>query len=376
MAEGLADPREQGIIWTSIIGIVANVLLAAFKAAVGALSHSIAIMLDAVNNLSDAMSSVITIVGTRLAGKSADREHPFGYGRIEYMATMVIGAIVLSAGASSALESVQQIISPEETAYSPAMLVIVGVAVAAKLVLGAFFKRRGAELGSDSLTASGEDASLDAVLSAGTLVAALASIFAHISIEAWIALAISGFIIKAGIDILREAISKILGERIEADTSIEVKACAESVEGVAGAYDLILTDYGPSRLMGSVHIEVDENLSAREIDVITRTVQKRVLEQCGVILHTVGIYSANSGEGDAEPAAIRAELERLKGVVPHVREIHALFVDTALKKARFDAVISFDAPDRREVLGQLVHRLEEAFPGYEFAATLDSDISD
>ena len=198
-----ADDRNKQIVKTSIIGILANVFLAAFKAVVGTLSGSIAIVLDAVNNLSDAASSVITIVGTKLAAKQPDRKHPYGYGRIEYLSAMIISAIVLFAGASSLKESVEKIISPRKPDYTIVALVIVAAAVLVKIVLGRFVESRGKKLNSDLLVNSGKDAMLDSVISASTLVAAVIFIFSGISLESWLAAIISVVIIKSGIDMLR-----------------------------------------------------------------------------------------------------------------------------------------------------------------------------
>ena len=165
--------REKTIVKTSIIGIAANVFLAAFKAFVGLMTNSIAIVLDAVNNISDAGSSLITIIGTKLAGKEPDKKHPFGYGRIEYLSAMIISVIVLYAGITSFVESVKQIIHPETPDYNVVSLVIVGVAVVVKILLGRYVKGVGVRVNSDSLINSGEDATLDSVISASTLVAAV-----------------------------------------------------------------------------------------------------------------------------------------------------------------------------------------------------------
>lgn len=152
------DERDKGIIKTGVVGIVVNVLLSAFKAAVGLLSNSIAIVLDAVNNISDAASSLITIVGTKLAGKRPDRKHPYGYGRVEYLTTIIVAVIVLWAGVTSLQESVGRIINPEEASYDAVTLIIVAVAVVTKIVLGLYTKRNGQKLNSGSLVASGTDA--------------------------------------------------------------------------------------------------------------------------------------------------------------------------------------------------------------------------
>ena len=370
-----AIQRDKGIVQTSVIGILANLLLAGFKAGVGLLSNSIAIVLDAVNNLSDALSSVITIVGTKLANKPADRDHPYGHGRTEYITTIVIGAIVVWAGITSLQESVNRILNPELPSYDITTLVIVAVAVAAKIVLGLFTKGRGQKLNSDALAASGTDALMDAIISASTLVAALIFIFAGISLEAWLGAIISLVIIKAGVDILREAISHILGERIDSALATGIKRTVEGVEGVLGAYDLVLHDYGPDRLSGSIHIEVNENLSAREIDVLTRAVQTAVMSKHGILLHTVGIYSSNaSTEGDV--GAIRSALLKLANDSVYILQVHGFYVDEAAKQVRFDIIISWDAPDRHAIYEDVLERLRAKFPEYTFNAILDSDISD
>ncbi len=252
-----ADPgarsREATIARTSVLGIGANVLLAAFKAVVGMLTHSIAVTMDAVNNPSDAMSSVITIVGTKLAGKAPDRNHPLGYGRVECLSATVISIIVLYAGVSSFIESVKGIVSPQTPSYTPTSLVIIAAAVVVKLVLGRHVKATGERVGSDSLVASGADALFDAVLSASTLAAAAVFITTGFAIEAWVGAAISVVIVKSGLDMLRDTLSQILGERADADLAQEVRRIVSADPDANGVYDLVLHSYGPEQLVGSVH---------------------------------------------------------------------------------------------------------------------------
>ena len=367
--------RDTGIVRTSIVGIVANVLLAAFKAAVGALSNSIAIVLDAVNNLSDAFSSVITIVGTKLAGRRPTKKYPFGFGRVEYMTTIIIGVIVLFAGFESLQESVNRILDPEVANYDAITLAIVAVAVVAKIILGRYTKSKGEEYASDSLVASGTDATMDSIISASTLAAAFIFIFSGISLEAWLGAVISIFIIKAGVDILREAIGKVLGERVSAETSRAVREVVESEPGVLGAYDLILNDYGPDRLMGSVHIEVAEGMAASAIDQLTRRIQKDVHEKTDVLLHTVGVYSVNADKTQVA-GAMRARLDEIAQADEDILQVHGLYVDEGARIATFDVVVGFDADDRHAVLESAVDQMRRAFPGYAFYAALDSDITD
>ncbi|MBQ4238115.1 MAG: cation transporter, partial [Ruminococcus sp.] len=239
--------RDEKIIRTSVIGILANVLLAGFKAIMGILSNSIAITLDAVNNISDAASSIITIIGTKLAGKSPDKKHPFGYGRIEYLSAMIIAVIVLYAGITSFVESIKKIITPETPDYTPVVLIIVAVAVLVKIVLGRYVKSVGDKINSESLINSGKDATLDSIISASTLAAAAVYLIWGISLEAWLGAIISIVIIKSGIEMLISALSQILGESADAQLAREIKKTVCSFSEVLGAYDLVLHDYGPDR---------------------------------------------------------------------------------------------------------------------------------
>ena len=254
--KGTERSREKTIIRTSIIGIIANVLLAAFKAVVGLMANSIAIVLDAVNNISDAGSSLITIVGTKLAGREPDKKHPFGYGRIEYLSAMIISVIVLYAGISSLIESVKKIIHPQAADYSALSLIIVAAAVVVKILLGRYVKRVGQRVNSDSLINSGQDASLDSIISASTLAAAAIYLIFHISLEAWLGAVISIVIIKSGIEMLRDTISKILGEHNDLELARQIRQTITGFDGVQGVYDLVLNNYGPDNWNGSVHIEI------------------------------------------------------------------------------------------------------------------------
>lgn len=366
--------RDAQVVRTSMVGIMANVLLAALKALVGTLSNSIAITLDAVNNLSDAASSLITIVGTKLAGKRADRKHPYGYGRIEYLTTIVISVIVLWAGITSLQESVTRILAPEVASYDVLSLVIVAVAVAVKVVLGIFTRRRGESLASGSLVASGTDALTDSILSAATLVAALVFVVSGVSLEAWLAAVISLIIIKSGVDMLREVLSRVIGQRVDPEVTRAIKRTVGSVEGVHGAYDLMLEDYGPDRLWGSVHVEVPDDMTAAEIDKVTREIQGKVLKENDVLLHTVGIYSTNTADDTA--AQMRGYVLDLTQASEYVVELHGFYVDEETKNVSFDLVVSFDAPDRRAVVDRIRSIVERRYPDYTYHVALDSDVSD
>jgi len=215
--------REKVIVRTSIIGILANVLLAGFKAAIGLATRSIAVTLDAVNNLSDALSSVITIIGAKLGGKKPDKKHPLGYGRIEYLSSMIVAAIVLYAGITALVESIKKIIEPEPAEYTMVSLLIIAAAVVVKLLLGRYVKGQGEKVNSGALIASGSDASFDAILSASVLASAVIFMIWGISLEAYVGVVIAVFIIKAGIEMLSETLSDIIGQRADAEMSKTIK---------------------------------------------------------------------------------------------------------------------------------------------------------
>ncbi len=372
--ENRTEPtREKTIVRTSIIGIIANVFLAGFKAAIGLLTHSIAITLDAVNNISDAGSSLITIVGAKLAGREPDKKHPFGYGRVEYLSAMIISIIVLYAGITSFTESVKQIIHPETPDYTTVSLIIVGVAVAVKLVLGRYVKGIGEKVNSDSLINSGEDARLDSIISAATLVAAVIFLTTGLSLEAWLAAVISLVIIKSGIGMLKETVSRILGEANDPELAKSIKKTVRSFPDVQGAYDLVLHNYGPDAWNGSIHIEIPDTYSADKLDSLIRDIEETVYREHNVILTAVGVYSMNTKDREITEAHRKA-----RDIVfshEHVKGMHGFYLDRENRQMRFDAVISFDAEDRYAVYNAIVEDVRKAFPDYEVRIAMDLDFS-
>ena len=374
LKENNEQSREKTIVRTSITGIIANVFLAAFKAVIGLLSNSIAIVLDAVNNISDAGSSLITIVGTKLAARKPDKKHPFGYGRIEYLSAMVISVIVLYAGITSFVESVKQIIHPETPDYSAVSLIIVAVAVVVKILLGRYVKATGEKVNSDSLINSGKDAMLDSVISASTLVAAGIFLMFHISLEAWLGAVISIVIIKSGVEMLRDTISQILGEPNDPDLVNRIKQTVKQFPEVQGAYDLVLHNYGPVTWNGSIHVEVPDTYTADQLDRLIRNIQSEVFKEHRVILTAIGVYSVNTN--DEENIRIREKVREIALSHEHVQQIHGFYLDQDEKTMRFDVVISFNAGDRREVYTEVVADVQQAFPDYQLQIAMDTDFGE
>ena len=365
--------REKTIVRTSMLGIAGNALLALFKAAVGLLSNSIAITLDAVNNLSDAFSSVITIVGTKLAAKPADKKHPFGYGRLEYLSAMVISVIILYAGVTSLVESAKKILVPETPEYSTQSLIILGAAVIVKVVMGLYVRAVGERVNSDSLVASGKDALMDSVISVTTIAAALVYIFTGLRLEGYLGVLISAMIIKAGFETMRDTISEILGERAAEGLARNIKHTIAQVDGVRGVYDLVLNNYGPDNFVASVHIEVEDDTTAVQIDKLQRQITDRVQKEQGVLLTAIGVYPANTGNTAA--GGVKRRILEVLSQYPEVLQLHGLYVDEAEHSIRMDIIIDFDTKDRLQRFEKIRTEIAALFPDYKTTVHLDLDVT-
>ena len=370
--------REKTIIRTSIIGITANILLVGFKAFVGFIAGSISIVMDALNNLTDALSSIITIIGTKLSNKKPDRKHPFGHGRVEYITSTIIAVLILFAGGLAIYESIVSIVeyftSGEKTLPSFAWysLVIIGVAILVKVGIGIFYKIQGKKVNSEALKASGTDALFDAILSTATLVGAIFAVTLHWYVEGYLGIIIGLFIIKSGIDVLRESFSSIIGERHDPEETKNMLADISSVPGVKGAYDLIIHSYGPNKYVGSVHIGVEGNLSAKEIQIIERNIAAVMASKYNMFM-TVGIYADNvDGKLSKE---IRSKIQEFMKNNPNILQMHGFFVDEIQKFCNFDLVFSFNEKEPEQRIEEIRKALEEAYPDMTFYIQLDRDYS-
>ena len=366
--------RTKQIVKTSIVGIIANIFLAGFKAFVGALTSSVAITLDAVNNLSDALSSIITIVGAKLADKEPDKKHPFGYGRIEYLSAMVIGFIILYAGITSFIESIQKILKPVTPEYGAVSLIIITVAIFVKVFLGLYTKKNGEKLNSDSLIASGKDALNDSLISSSTLLAAIIFILTGVSIEAFVGILISILIIKTGFESLHETVSATLGERIPSDISKAIKQSITSFPEIEGAYDLVVHNYGKETLIGSVHIQVPQTLTALELDSLERKVVEKVFLDTGVSITGISIYSANINDNEA--IEIKKKIVEIIGEYQYILQMHGFFKDDERKMLKFDIVIDYDAPQKKALRDEVSKRVKELYPEYDNYISIDYAVSD
>lgn len=369
-----SETRNKKIIKTSIIGIIANFILAIFKVVVGFLSGSIAIILDAVNNLSDTLSSIVTIAGVKFANRAPDKNHPLGHGRFEYLGAAIIATVISYIGFTAIFESIGKIINPNEVNYTFITFLVVSVSVIIKILIGRYYKKIAKQVDSDSLKNSGFDAMMDALISAATIVAGLIYVIWGISIEAYLATLISVFIIYSGFRMLRESFSVILGERVDSDLSRRIKQAICEIDGVYGAYDLLIHDYGTGRSYASVNIDVLDTLSVVEVDDISREVRHLVGQRFRIYVSSVGIFPINTK--DKHTVEVRNNIKSMMLMNDHIRQIHGFRIDEKAKEITFDVVIDFSVEDQNALRRRIIKELKRVYPDYHFVISIDLDFSD
>jgi cation diffusion facilitator family transporter len=365
--------RSKQIIRVSVVGIVANVLLAGFKALVGILASSVAIVLDAVNNLSDALSSVITIIGTKLSERPADRKHPFGYGRVEYFTAIIIAVIVLVTGITSLVESVDKILHPSVPTYTTVTLVVIISAIVGKLLLGWYVRSQGKKLGSGALIASGSDALFDAVITLATLVSAGIMLLWNVSLDGYLGALISIVIIKAGIEMLAAPINQLLGAQASPELVHMIKTEVGAVPGVQGVFDIILHGYGPNLSIGSLHVSVADTMNAHQIHRLTREIAEKMLLNHGIVM-TVGIYACATG--DNERAQLQKEVVQILTHQEHVLQVHGFLFHEENGTVSVDVVPDLTIRDEAAFTQYLLAKLKEALPDVPVSIVLDHNYSD
>lgn len=365
--------RSQQIIRTSIVSIIANVLLATFKAVVGLLAHSVAIVMDAVNNLTDVFSSVVTIIGTRLSQRPPDLKHPFGHGRIEYFSAIVISVIVLSAGITSLIESAIKIIHPNTPTYSKVTLIVIIVAIIVKLLLGRYVKARGEQLNSDALIASGSDALFDAIITLSTLVSAGIMLIWNVSLDGILGVIISLVIVKAGFDMLSSPVNELLGARIPSKLVKEIKQEILTHKEVYGVYDIILHNYGPDVLIGSLHVSVKDTMNAYEIHGLTRTISEEMYQNHHIIM-TVGVYAVATGEH--KRAKLQDTVVRTLQKHNDILQMHGFYYFEKENRLSIDIIPNYTVKDEAAFGKQLEEELRTQLPDINITVVIDHNYSE
>ncbi len=355
--------RNREIIKTSVIGIVGNAILSAFKLIIGILTNSIAVRLDAVNNMTDALSSVITIAGTKLSDKGPDKKHPFGYGRTEYLTSLTIGIIIFYAGVRALENSVRRIFDPEPGEYTLVSVIIVGLTILIKIAIGVFTGRKGRKLESVSLIASGRDALNDSAATAAALAAALIYIRTGVSIEAYVGLGIAVLILKTANDTLKDSVSMILGEKIDGAIISQIRNAIMTFPEVDSVFGIVIHNYGRKKLMGSANIEVPEVFTAAWMDNLQRAVKRKVYEDTGVEMLGITVYAENMKDRDIRD--MRVSVRRMAEEIGFVVGIYGFYVDKVDRVIRFTVMVDFEADDTEAIRQELQRKVGGRYPGYK-----------
>ena len=364
--------RDKQIIKVSIHGILTNIALVIFKSIVWLLANSIAIVLDALNNLSDVISSLVTIIWIKLSSRKPDKEHPYWHGRIEYFASIVISVIILLAWVVAAKESIEKIIHPVDTHYTMLTLIVVTVAIFVKYFLWKYFKNEWKKLNSGSLSASGADAINDSLISLSTLIAALISIFFHIWIEWFIWIVISFFIIKTWVEILKDTVKEIIWTRADPELVAKLRTKVQSYEWVIWVYDIMLHNYWPNKFIWTVHIQVNDDMTAKEIHRLTRQIQVWVYSSLGIIL-TIWIYATND---EWEFGRIQKELNQIIKNYENIIQMHGFYVDDSTNHISFDLIFDFKEENPEKIVRKIKKEIKSKFPDYEYSVIIDNDVSE
>ncbi len=276
------EDRHKRITDVSIAGLIINSFFVILKGFIGLSSGSVSIFVDAINNSTDVLSAIVTLCGIKLARRKPDSKHPFGHGRVEYVAAIVVGLIILSVGVVAVVTSAPKIGTNEVASYSVLPLVVIFVTIVVKFVFGKYLQRVGKETKSRSLEGTGIDALFDALLSFGTLVGGIVSLAFGISVDGIIGVVIAGFIIKTAIEIIGEGLADLIGRSADRKLVRKVKKSIQEVDEVKGVPKVVLHDYGPEDVVGAVKIDVDEKTTVKELKKISEEIEKKVDDELDV----------------------------------------------------------------------------------------------
>ena len=269
---------------SSIVGIICNVLLFLIKYAMGTLSHSISIISDAFNNLSDCAGCLVTLLGYKMASKPADKNHPFGHGRMEYLTSLIIAALIIFVGIELLKNSVEKIINPVEIRFSFAVLISLVFSIAVKLWMAVFNAELGKKINSSVLTATAKDSKSDVIATSATLIALICSLFTALPVDGVMGLLVSVFILKSGYDIVKDTVDELLGKPADPEIINHIKEYVLKNDKIIGIHDLIIHSYGPGNMIGSCHVEVKSNESFTEVHDIVDSIEREIHNNLNILM--------------------------------------------------------------------------------------------
>ena len=349
--EEAAVRTSYGVL-ASIAGIICNLFLFAGKLAIGIIIGSVSVTADAFNNLSDAASSIIGFVGVRMAGKPADKEHPFGHGRIEYVAALIVSFLIIYVGFTFLESAVAKIIEPESLSFTPVSVIILLASIAVKLWLSSLNRTLGRKIDSKVMLATSRDALNDVVTTAATLLSVLVFFFTGLNIDGYVGLAVSLVVIWSGIEIAKDTLEPLIGQPVDRDEFEKITKFAEGYEGVLGSHDLIVHNYGPTKKLASMHVEVPDTWDLEKAHALIDRIETDAERYLGIVLV---IHIDPVAVNDKRASRLRAELIQVIAdidpkLVPH--DIHTV-EDGDHVNLLFDMTVPFSYSEEQVVKAHL-----------------------
>ncbi len=361
-------------VLASIVGIFCNVFLFAVKFVVGFILHSVSVTADAFNNLSDAGSSIISFAGVKMAEKPADRDHPFGHGRIEYIAALVVSFLVLEVGFTFLKDSIGKIRTPEELNFQTVSVIILILSIAVKLWLGMFNRKLGEKIDSKVMMAVFTDSMGDVITTGATILSLIFFRFTGINIDGIVGVGVALVVMWAGVGIAKDTLEPLIGEAIDPEIYKEIKNFVESYDGIEGTHDLLVHNYGPGRSMASIHAEVPNDVDIEQSHEIIDRIERDAAKKLGIFLV---IHMDPVEMKDQRVIRIRNNAVQILKELDPACSIHDFRVVRGEKQINliFDMVIpiEYDEKMREQLPRQLTERLKEADPRYECVITVEYD---
>lgn len=355
---------------TSILGIVVNVLIAGVKIAAGLLASSIAIVSEGVNNAADALTSVLTMVGTRLAGRHPDAKHPFGYGRIEYLTGLVVAVVIIVSGVQMLIESVKLIFRPEELSISYVSLTIVAVSAVVKFFLGLYTIARGRVAKSDALVGVGLECRGDSYISIITIGVAVVFLLTGVSLDAYAGVVMSAIILKAGVEVLLKIVSELIGRPGEKELATKIYQLVRATPGVVGAADMMLHNYGPNAWSGSVNVEIDHAKSVGEVYAMLHELQLGIMHEEHVTM-VFGVYAVD--DDHVETRRIRRTILEYVKAHEHVKSFHAVYLEPGTNRLYCDLVVDYELADWGVLRADFLDYMKAKVPGRDVVLTVETE---
>ncbi len=356
----------------SVVGIFCNVLLFSVKLTIGLILSSLAVTADAFNNLSDAASSIISFVGVKMAGKPADAEHPFGHGRIEYIAALIVSFLVIEVGFTFFKSSISKIMHPEEITFDPVPFIILILSILVKLWMAFFNNKLGKRIDSKVMLATAADSLGDVITTSATVISIVICHFTSINVDAIAGLIVSGIVIWSGVSIAKDTLEPLIGQRVPSELYQKITDMVESYEGIVGAHDLIVHNYGPNRSMATIHAEVPNDVSIEASHEIIDRIERDAKKKLNILLV---IHMDPIEMRDEEVLELRDKTSHIVHALDPELHFHDFRVlkENEKKNLVFDLVVpdSYTEKDANRVMHQLIALLHEIEKNVDCIITLD-----